>query len=198
MVACVIKTLRNRFDITSHTNQFITIMLFLTKNKLRIELNTITCLLVNVILFIFVECFRLIYCLSIYCKFTFEIYKYIVMKKILLIDDKASIGKVVSIYFSKEYDFIYLENPIKAIEWLQEGNYPDLIISDIRMPEMTGDVFLRYMKKNELYKSIPIVMLSSEDSTTERIKLLEEGAADYILKPFNPLELKVRIKKIID
>ncbi len=120
------------------------------------------------------------------------------MKKILLIDDKASIGKVVSIYFSKEYDFIYLENPIKAIEWLQEGNYPDLIISDIRMPEMTGDVFLRYMKKNELYKSIPIVMLSSEDSTTERIKLLEEGAADYILKPFNPLELKVRIKKIID
>ena len=119
-------------------------------------------------------------------------------KKILLIDDKASIGKVVSIYFSKEYDFVYLENPIKAIEWLQEGNYPDLIISDIRMPEMTGDVFLRYMKNNELYKSIPIVMLSSEESTTERIKLLEEGAADYILKPFNPLERKGRIKKIRD
>ena len=43
-----------------------------------------------------------------------------------------------------------------------------------------------------------IIMLSSEESTTERIRLLEEGAADYILKPFNPLELKVRIKKIID
>lgn len=58
--------------------------------------------------------------------------------------------------------------------------------------------FLRYMKANELFKSIPIVMLSSEESTTERIKLLEEGAEDYILKPFNPLELKIRIKKIID
>ena len=46
--------------------------------------------------------------------------------------------------------------------------------------------------------SIPIVMLSSEESTTERIRLLEEGAEDYILKPFNPLELKIRIKKIID
>ena len=54
------------------------------------------------------------------------------------------------------------------------------------------------MKTNELFKSIPIVMLSSEESTTERIKLLEEGAEDYILKPFNPLELKIRIKKIID
>ena len=66
------------------------------------------------------------------------------------------------------------------------------------MPEMTGDEFLHYIKRNELFKSIPISILSSEESTTERIRLLEEGAADYILKPFNPLELKVRIKKIID
>lgn len=120
------------------------------------------------------------------------------MKKIVLVDDKASIAKVVSIYLSKEYEFTYFENPIKAIEYLQEGNIPDLIISDIRMPEMMGDDFLRYIKKNELFKSIPIIILSSEESTTERIRLLEEGAADYILKPFNPLELKVRIKKIIE
>ena len=53
------------------------------------------------------------------------------------------------------------------------------------MPLMMGDEFLRYMKNNELFKSIPIVMLSSEESTTERIRLLEEGAEDYILKPFN-------------
>lgn len=100
--------------------------------------------------------------------------------------------------FPPLYDVMYLENPIKAIDWLNEGNVPDLIISDIRMPLMRGDEFLRYMKANELFKSIPIVMLSSEESTTERIKLLEEGAEDYILKPFNPLELKIRIKKIID
>lgn len=119
-------------------------------------------------------------------------------KKILLIDDKISIAKVVSIYLGKDFDFTYMENPIKAIEWLHEGNWPDLIISDIRMPEMMGNEFLSYMKQNELFKSIPIVMLSSEESTTERIRLLEEGAEDYILKPFNPLELKVRIKKILD
>ena len=83
-------------------------------------------------------------------------------KKILLIDDKASIAKVVSIYLGKDYDFTYHENPIKAIEWLNEGNVPDLIISDIRMPEMMGDEFLLYMKRNELFKSIPIIMLSSE------------------------------------
>ena len=81
-------------------------------------------------------------------------------KKILLVDDKATIGKVASVYLGKDYDFTYREDPIKAIEWLNEGNIPDLIISDIRMPLMTGDEFLRYMKNNELFKSIPIVMLS--------------------------------------
>jgi DNA-binding response OmpR family regulator len=65
------------------------------------------------------------------------------------------------------------------------------------MPDMSGVELVAYMKSNELLKSIPIIILSSEDSTTERIKLLEDGAADYILKPFNPMELKVRIKKIL-
>lgn len=45
---------------------------------------------------------------------------------------------------------------------------------------------------------IPVIMLSSEDSTTERIRLLEIGAEDYIVKPFNPMELKIRVKKIIE
>lgn len=118
-------------------------------------------------------------------------------KKILLVDDKSTIGKVAGVYLGKEYDFTYLEDPIKAIEWLNEGNVPDLIISDIRMPLMMGDEFLRYMKNNELFKSIPIVMLSSEESTTERIRLLEEGAEDYILKPFNLWNSKSESKRLL-
>lgn len=119
------------------------------------------------------------------------------MKKILLVDDKVTIGRVLKIYLGTEYDLEYFEDPIKALEWLNEGNLPDLIISDIRMPHMRGNEFLYYLKGNELLKHIPVVMLSSEESTTERIHLLEAGAADYILKPFNPLELRARIKKYI-
>jgi len=118
-------------------------------------------------------------------------------KKILIIDDKESIAKIISIYLSQDFDLIWFDNPIKGIAWLQEGNIPDLIISDIKMPEMRGDDFLHYLKNNELFKSIHVIMLSGEDSTSERIRLLSEGADDYILKPFNPLELKVRVKKII-
>jgi DNA-binding response OmpR family regulator len=118
-------------------------------------------------------------------------------KKILILDDKESIAKIVSFYLSSEFELIWLENPIKGIAWLQAGNIPDLIISDIKMPLMRGDEFLSHIKSNEIFKSIPVIMLSSENSTSERIRLLSEGADDYIVKPFNPMELKIRIKKII-
>lgn len=119
------------------------------------------------------------------------------MKTILFVDDKPTIGKVLQVYLGKENDFVYYEDPLKAIDWLSQGNDPDLVITDIRMPHMDGKEFLHYMKSNPLYNHIPVVILSSEDSTTERIQLLEEGAADFILKPFNPMELKARVKKYL-
>ena len=109
------------------------------------------------------------------------------MKQILFVDDKPAIGKVLSVYLGKENELVYFEDPVRAIEWLNEGNEPALIISDIRMPKMTGSEFLAYLKSNSLFKDIPVVMLSSEESTTERINLLEAGAEDFILKPFNPM-----------
>jgi len=120
-----------------------------------------------------------------------------VKKRVLIVDDKSTIAKVIQVYISELFDCIYFEDPIKAIAWLQDGNIPDLIISDIYMPNMTGAEFLSYVKKNDLFKSIPFVILSSEDSTSQKIALLEKGADDYISKPFNPMELKVRLKKII-
>ena len=119
------------------------------------------------------------------------------MKTILFVDDKATIGTVLKVYLGQENNLVYVEDPLKAIDWLNQGNDPDLVITDIRMPHMTGKEFLHYMKSNPLYSHIPVVILSSEDSTTERIKLLEEGAADYIVKPFNPMELKARVKRYL-
>ena len=119
------------------------------------------------------------------------------MKQILFVDDKPAIGKVLAVYLGKENALGDFEDPVRAIEWLNEGNEPALIISDIRMPKMTGSEFLAYLKGNSLFKDIPVVMLSSEESTTERINLLEAGAEDFILKPFNPMELKARIKKFL-
>lgn len=118
-------------------------------------------------------------------------------KQILVLDDKIAIAKIISVYLSNDFDITYFDTPIKGIEWLYEGNTPDLIILDIRMPEMNGDEFLSYIKKNGLFKDIPVIVLSGEESSATRIRMLEEGADDYILKPFNPMELKIRIRKVL-
>jgi len=120
-----------------------------------------------------------------------------VKKKVLIVDDKSTIAKIIEVYISETFECIFFEDPIKAIAWLSKGDLPDLIISDINMPNMSGIEFLDFIKKNDLFKSIPFVILSSEDSTSQKIALLEKGADDYISKPFNPMELKVRLKKIV-
>ena len=120
-----------------------------------------------------------------------------VKKNILIIDDKIAIAKIIAVYLSEEFDISYFNTPVKAIQWLFGGNRPDLIILDIRMPEMNGDEFLSYIKRNGLYNEIPVVVLSGEESSDIRIKMLEAGADDFILKPFNPMELKIRIRKVL-
>lgn len=119
-------------------------------------------------------------------------------KKILIIDGKESIRKGVAVDFEEEYNITYLDNPLLGVAWLEEGNVPDLILSDIRMPVMRGDEFLHFVKNSEFFKTIPFVVLSSESSNNQRVRLLESGADDYIAKPCNPAELKFRLRKILE
>ena len=102
-------------------------------------------------------------------------------QSILLVDDKPEIAKIIMLYLSSLYDVTYRENPIKAIAWLNEGNIPDGVISDLNMPEMSGEEFLCYLKANALFNHIPVLIL----------------AEDFILKPFNPEELRVRVKRLL-
>lgn len=117
-------------------------------------------------------------------------------KQVLLVDDKPEIAKIIMIYLTT-YEIKYVENPVKAIAWLKEGNMPDLIISDLNMPEMSGEEFLRYIKTDEMFSHIPVLILSSVESSFNRVRLFEEGAEDFILKPFNPEELRVRVKRLL-
>ncbi|MGL4780794.1 MAG: response regulator, partial [Bacteroidales bacterium] len=110
-------------------------------------------------------------------------------ERLMILDDKDSIAKIITSYLKDIYEVVWFDNPLIALKWLREGYEVDLIILDLKMPLMRGDEFLGNLKSDEKLKKIPVVILSSEDSTTERINLLEKGAVDYIVKPFNPMEL---------
>ena len=117
-------------------------------------------------------------------------------KKILVVDDEISICMLLQNFLSEDYEVVTLNSALEALEWL-EGNIPDLIISDIQMPEMDGYDFLTKVRERGFTKHTPVVMLSGKAESKERIKCYRLGAQDYLTKPFNPEELEELVKKNI-
>lgn len=118
-------------------------------------------------------------------------------KKVLLVDDKSEFRKLVKIILSRRYDVETAENGLMALATLQNGIIPDIIVTDLMMPEVDGKNFVNQLKASGIFSQIPVIVLSSIDKSTERIQLIKSGANDYMLKPFNPEELDVRIQNLL-
>jgi DNA-binding response OmpR family regulator len=83
------------------------------------------------------------------------------------------------------------------MEWLEKGSIPDMIISEIHVPHLDGGQLLQVIRNSNLYKHIPFLMLSTQDDSTTRINYLDNGADGYLMKPFNPMEVKAKAKAIL-
>jgi len=118
-------------------------------------------------------------------------------KNLLIVDDEPSIGLILEHFFSKEYEVVVKLNGLEAMKWLQEGNHTDGIVADFDMPYMNGLDFIKQLRASSLFKDIPLVMLSGKDETSNKITCLKSGADDYMIKPFNPEELDIRIKNVL-
>jgi DNA-binding response OmpR family regulator len=116
-------------------------------------------------------------------------------RSLLLVDDEAAIGMIVRIQFEKDYDLTVMTNGLNGMKWLMEGNIPDVIVLDLNMPEMNGIEFLKEVRKLNYFASTPLIVLSGEDSSSKRIEAFKNGADDYMMKPFNPIELRVRMER---
>lgn len=120
------------------------------------------------------------------------------MKTILLVDDKIQLLALLKQILKSSYEVVTRFNGLEAIEWMQQGNIPDLILTDIQMPKMDGIQFLQIIKGSGAFNNIPVIILSSRESSQDRIECLRQGAVDYISKPFNPEELMVRIERVLE
>lgn len=120
------------------------------------------------------------------------------MKKILIVDDKPSISKLIVQFLKKTYNVTTKEDGLEALSLLHSGDIPDLIITDLQMPNLDGFELIKRVKESGLFRDIPIVVLSSKDSSSDRIKCLKMGAEDYLVKPFNPEELQIRVERILE
>lgn len=118
-------------------------------------------------------------------------------RTLLALDDELSILKILDFYFGKTFNVISKTDGISALEWMQQGQLPDVIVADVNMPDMNGMEFIAQIRNSGFFKDIPLIMLSGNDGTADKIKCLKAGADDYLVKPFNPEELEARIANIL-
>lgn len=117
-------------------------------------------------------------------------------KTLLVIDDEPAIQLILEHYFSGEYEVVLTANGREAMDWLEQGNLVDAIVADYEMPRLNGLEFIRELREMPMHEHTPLLILSGTDETSKKIQCLRAGADDYIVKPFNPEELEIRIKKV--
>jgi len=117
--------------------------------------------------------------------------------KILIVEDDVFMQAILEEILSSTYSIEMRSNGLDALAFLQNGNIPDLVIADLNTPKLNGLQLIEQVKVSDFFNSVPIIILSGEESSDKRIKCLDAGADDFIVKPFNPAELEARIRVVL-
>lgn len=116
---------------------------------------------------------------------------------ILVVDDDAKIVRLVRTYLERDgFNVVTAADGPAALEAI-ETHQPALVVLDLMLPELDGRAVIRAVRKDEEAAHTPILVLSARSSTIDRIAGLEDGADDYLPKPFSPAELVLRVKSIL-
>jgi DNA-binding response OmpR family regulator len=120
-----------------------------------------------------------------------------IKKVLLIVDDEPSICLILEHYFGADFNVVVKHNGLEAMKWLEQGNSPDAIVADYDMPIMDGPDFIKQIRASSLHRDVGLIVLSGKDSTSTKIHCLRLGADDYLVKPFNPEELSLRIQNLL-
>ncbi|HEX7357595.1 MAG TPA: ATP-binding protein, partial [Ignavibacteriaceae bacterium] len=118
------------------------------------------------------------------------------LKSVMIVEDSEDVRTYLSELLKNNYKILLAENGLKGLDTALEF-LPDLIISDVMMPEIDGIEFCKRIKSDWRTSHIPVVLLTAKASIENKIEGLDTGADDYITKPFSSRELSVRIKNIL-
>ena len=118
-------------------------------------------------------------------------------RPILVVDDDAKIVRLVRTYLERDgFSVVTAGDGPGALEAI-ETHRPALVVLDLMLPELDGRAVIRAVRRDDEAARTPILVLSARSSTVDRIAGLEDGADDYLPKPFSPAELVLRVKSIL-
>jgi two-component system chemotaxis response regulator CheY len=118
------------------------------------------------------------------------------VKKILTVDDSVTILAMLNATLSAAgYETIRAEDGLEGLDAL-ELTAPDLIVTDINMPRLDGFGFIERVRRDEKYRAIPILVLTTESDTEKKERARKAGATGWIVKPFDPAKLVAAIQRV--
>lgn len=115
--------------------------------------------------------------------------------KILVVDDKASMRKMIDDLLSDQYSVSTAEDGTRALALLAAGEF-DVVVSDIRMPGMDGFALLEEVKR--LRPDVEVILVTAYASIPRAVEAMKEGAYHYLRKPFEPDELLLLVQRAIE
>ncbi len=119
-------------------------------------------------------------------------------KRLLIIEDDYDVSEMLLMYFTAhQYEVYHADNGIEGID-LAKKKFPNLILLDVMLPEMNGYEVCVALRKISLTKHIPVIFLTQKDARADIVSGLELGADDYIAKPFDVDELRLRVQRSIE
>jgi len=114
---------------------------------------------------------------------------------ILVIDDDDELRRLLAQFIRRDGHIAGEAQDARAAEEYLRFYRPDLLVLDVNMPGESGTAFLRRLRKGD---GVPVIMLTANNETDDRIAGLEAGADDYLAKPFAPKELSLRIRRLLE
>lgn len=118
------------------------------------------------------------------------------MKKILIADDDESMTKLLSVVLKKDYEVVITYSVNDAKRELDSNEF-EAIILDLNMPKESGFILLDHIRKSMKKEWLPIMVLSGKEKSEDRIQSFQNGVDDYLIKPFNPVELRLRLDRLV-
>lgn len=114
------------------------------------------------------------------------------LEKVLIVDDDPNMTKLLNVLLKSDYEVEISHSVREALQKTDQTKY-DAVIIDLNIPNESGYQFIEKVREDVSLKWLPIIVLSGKDKSEDRIKSFELGADDYLTKPFNPIELKLRL-----
>lgn len=119
------------------------------------------------------------------------------MKHILIVDDNKTNLTIAKNELSKEYQVTPVLSGMQALKVLEKKKV-DLILLDVKMPEMDGKETIQKIQKREEWKNIPVIFLTADSAPETEVECLELGADDFLIKPFTPRVMKQRVAHVLE